>query len=518
MNFIAYNDKIINRSFGEVILKDTFERPIYRRVRKILQNADGSLSNLAYIGVGAVFSSMLFAVTISITNFTTNYSDNLTSSGYTYEVSDTENIRDALVDAWKKLDLDDANNQVDKNYEPKSEEIAIPQIKPVAPEPKVNYPWNEDITVKVKSGDTVAGILQSKNIGINDTNSIVHALSKHYKIRNLRVGQKIDLGLKHVSKEVAKLNKLEIKTGKLSRVEVAPKGDKFASSKINVKTNKQIAHAGGTVNSSFYVAGRDAGIPAPVIMEMMKAYSYDVDFQRDVKTGQKIDVLFEQLVSKENGDVVGSNGLKYAALTLKHGKKVEIYKYTDRKGKTGYYKSNGESVRKALLRNPVHARISSGFGMRMHPILGYSKMHTGIDFAAKSGTPIHAAGDGVIDFSGRKGGYGNYIRIKHNGKYKTAYAHMRAFAKGIRKGKLVKQGQVIGYVGTTGRSTGAHLHYEIIKNGKKINPSGVKFRTGRILKGKELANFKKEKGRLKNQLASLPRIREQVAQANIAKK
>ncbi|MDG1286164.1 MAG: M23 family metallopeptidase [Rickettsiales bacterium] len=486
------------------------------RIEKMLRKADGSLNDAAFMGVGAVFSAMLMVVTLSIAT--------LEQSGAVMEMEfadsqeavaeeQTVNIRDALVAAWKNLELKDPIQQTtvtEEVIEITADEIAA-QAVPAAPE--IIYPVDEKLSVKVNSGDTMAEIFQRQNIGIDDTNLIIKAMKKHFNPRNIRVGQTFDLELTRQSAEKSILTKFEVKTGKLTHVEVLLKGETFAAKKITVETNKQIARAGGVISSSFYEAGDDAGLPRAITSELVKAYSYDIDFGRDIKPGQTLDVLFEQLVSKDTGEVVGHGDLKYAAFKLKT-KPVEIYKYTDRKGNTGYYKPNGESVRKALLKTPVNARISSKFGMRKHPILGYSKMHTGIDFAARSGTPIYAAGDGQINYAGRKGGYGNYIKIKHNGKYETAYAHMKNFAKGMRNGRRVKQGQVIGYVGSTGRSTGPHLHYEILKSGKRINPNGAKFRTGRVLKGKDLVAFKKEKTKLKNQLAALPRIREQVAQAS----
>ncbi len=481
------------------------------RIGKTMVNKTSALNNVGLLAASTVFSGALMAAVLT---FSTGYHTPSDAHMTAYEEAsaDPVNVRDALVEAWKVLNVQEATEQA-------AEEVGQEPAKQLAEveapkEPDVTYPFKEKLTVKVKSGDTMAEILQENNIGIDATNAIIKAMKKHYNPRSIRVGQKFKLELEHKNAETAELKTIEIKTGKLSYVKVKPKGKKFTAANVKVKTNKQIARAGGVVSSSFYEAGDDAGIPAPVIVEMTKAFSYDVDFQRDIKPGQELEVLFEQLVSKENGEVVGHGDLKYAAFKVK-GKKMEIFKFTDKQGSSGYYKPNGESVRKALLKTPVKARISSKFGMRKHPILGYSKMHTGIDFAARSGTPIYAAGDGKINYAGRKGGYGNYIKIKHNNGYETAYAHMKKFAKGMRNGTRVKQGQVIGYVGSTGRSTGPHLHYEISKNGKRINPAGAKFRTGRVLQGTELANFKKQKNRLKNQLASLPRIVERVAQAKI---
>ena len=186
------------------------------------------------------------------------------------------------------------------------------------------------------------------------------------------------------------------------------------------------------------------------------------------------------------------------------GKKNRLYRYKTRDGFTDYYNSKGQSVRKALLRTPIDgARISSGFGKRRHPILGYTRMHKGLDFAARRGTPVYAAGDGFVEYAGRKGSYGKYIRLRHNGSFKTAYAHMHRYARGIRNGRRVHQGQIIGYVGSTGRSTGPHLHYEVHKNGRQVNPRSIKLPAGRNLTGHELRAFKTKVANLKKQYANL---------------
>jgi murein DD-endopeptidase MepM/ murein hydrolase activator NlpD len=187
------------------------------------------------------------------------------------------------------------------------------------------------------------------------------------------------------------------------------------------------------------------------------------------------------------------------------GKRMRLYRHRSTDGETDYFDAKGHSVRKALVVSPVDgARISSGFGRRRHPILGYTKMHRGTDFAAARGTPVYAAGRGVIETAGRNGAYGRYIRIRHNGTYKTAYAHLQGYVRGIKRGKRVRQGQVIGYVGSSGRSTGPHLHYEILRNGKQINPKRLNLPSGRILKGAELARFQTARAALETRLAALP--------------
>ncbi len=483
------------------------QRPVFERFTHFIIQPNGMLSNSGILTTATLMSAALMAVTLNISTHS--------HLPIAYELplneqaaAQNSNVRHALIDAWKEL-----------HNKPKAGADLSTQQQVAQPvEPVIVYPFTEQVTVEVQSGDTMAEILQQHHIGIQDTTAIIKAMKSDFNPRKIRVGQTFDLTLNHIEADKAELEMFSAQKSRLSHVELKPKatGEGFESTEIKIETNKQIARAGGTIRSSFYDAGDDAGIPTPILMELTKAYSYDIDFERDVKPGQELEVLFEQLVAKDNGDVVGHGDLKYAAYTLKNDEKLEIYKFTDKSGDTDYYKPNGESIRKALLKTPVKARISSNFGMRKHPILGYSRMHTGIDFAAGSGTPIYAAGDGQLNYVGRKGGYGNFVKIKHNNGYETAYAHMQRFAKGMRNGRQVKQGDVIGYVGSTGRSTGPHLHYEIIKNGKHINPNGAKFRTGRVLEGTELANFKKQKQTLKNQLASLPRVKSQVAQAHIS--
>ena len=501
------------------MLKNTLKRLATKRIEIDFKGKSESLNGGAYLGLGGISSAVMMAAMLTISSPNENSFEHDHAAHihgpqpYEAELTEGANIRDALVSAWKELELDDPQAHVTSETQEPANAAETPAEETAKAPPEITYPIHEQITVKVRSGDTMDKILQRQKIGIEDTHAIIKAMKKHFNPRKIKVDQQFTLDIERASADKTLLKKFEVKTGKLSRVEVKPEGSRFVAEKVETKTTRQLAKAGGTITSSFYEAGDDAGLPRAITSELVKAYSYDVDFQRDIKPGQKLDVLFEQLVSKEDGSIVGHGDLKYAAFKLGR-KNVEIYKYKDRHGNSGYYKPNGESVRKALLKTPVNARISSKFGMRKHPILKYSKMHKGIDFAARTGTPIYAAGDGVVNFKGRKGGYGNYIRIKHNGTYQTAYAHLHKFAKGMRNGKRVKQGQVIGYVGSTGRSTGPHLHYEILKHGKHINPNGAKFRTGRVLKGKELAAFKKQKQKLKNQFASLPRIREQVAQAD----
>jgi len=258
----------------------------------------------------------------------------------------------------------------------------------------------------------------------------------------------------------------------------------------------------GEIDSSLYLAGRKAGVPDAMLAELIRAFSWDVDFQRDVREGDGFEVMFEQAVDAD-GRAVHAGPMRFAALTLS-GKRHAIYLHTTGDGDTDYFDERGKSARKALMRTPIDgARLSSGFGSRRHPILGYTKMHRGVDFAAPQGTPIYAAGNGTVVAAGPNGAYGNYIQIRHNGEYSTAYAHLRAFARGVGKGKRVAQGQIIGYVGTTGRSTGPHLHYEILVRGARTNPMKVRMPSGRALAGDELKKFEETRDAVRARYAEL---------------
>ena len=240
--------------------------------------------------------------------------------------------------------------------------------------------------------------------------------------------------------------------------------------------------------------------------ELVKIFRYDVDFQRDLQPGDTFDVLYQR-VSDDEGAFVRRGDIVYAALTLS-GVRRAFYLYrAPGSASADYYNAKGESVRKALLRTPLDAaKISSPFGNRMHPILGYTRMHRGVDFAAPTGTPIYAAGNASVVEAGRKGGYGIYARLRHDGGYETAYGHMRALAKGLKPGTSVHQGQIIGYVGATGEATGPHLHYEVLARGQQFNPLGVKFSGGRVLAGRELTAFAAARAGIDRWLAAMPGV------------
>jgi murein DD-endopeptidase MepM/ murein hydrolase activator NlpD len=272
-------------------------------------------------------------------------------------------------------------------------------------------------------------------------------------------------------------------------------GGEYLAKAIERSLTTETALATARIDSSLYQAGQDAAVPQSVLSDVIKAFAYDVDFEREIHPGDSFEIIYER-VEDDQGRLAHTGNILYASLT-RGDQTLEIYWFEPKGGSGEFYNSKGESVRKDLLRTPLDVvRVTSGFGMRKHPILGYSTMHQGVDFAASTGTPILASGGGTVEFAGRKGGYGNFIKIRHNGQYETAYGHLSRFAKGLSQGDKVKQGQVIGYVGSTGRATGPHLHYEVIVEGKHVNPMKLKF-AGRKLDKKELGQFEAVKANIK---------------------
>jgi murein DD-endopeptidase MepM/ murein hydrolase activator NlpD len=262
-------------------------------------------------------------------------------------------------------------------------------------------------------------------------------------------------------------------------------------------------YAIGVIKTSLYDAAVEAHVPLPLLSEMAHAFSYDVDFQREVQPGDSFEIVYERMADG-SGRTIANGDLVYAAMTLS-GKTLRVYRYVVSGTHVAeYFNGQGQSVRKALLRTPIDgARLTSGFGMRMHPILGYSTMHRGIDFGAATGTPIMAAGDGVVEQAGPNAGYGNFVLLRHNATYETAYGHMSRFASGIKPGVHVRQGQAIGYVGATGLATGPHLHYEVRINRDQVNPLSIKMMPGPKLVGHQLQAFRAVADELDRQVLSL---------------
>lgn len=341
--------------------------------------------------------------------------------------------------------------------------------------------------IEIGRGDTLAGVLQEAGVTGTDSYQVVKALSEHYDPRGVKPGQKLSVHFKSGTDDV--FTKMTMKVDPIKEITISKSGDEFKTEMSEKKLVKNTYAGKAEIETSLYGSAARAGIPSAVIADMIRIYSWNIDFQRDIQPGDKMEVMYEA-EETEDGEYAKFGNILYANLTV-GGKDVQIYRYEMADGRVDYFQPSGFSIRKTLMKTPIDgARISSGFGPRRHPVLGYNKMHKGVDFAAPTGTPIYAAGDGVLEYAGRFSSYGNYIRIRHNSQLKTAYAHMHRLGKGMKVGARVGQGDVIGYVGTTGRSTGPHLHYEVMLNSKQVNPKSVNLPTGEQLTGKEFQKFK----------------------------
>ena len=373
----------------------------------------------------------------------------------------------------------------------------------------VNY------SIEVKKGDTLSGILNKSGIGTNNANKIAKAFNKVYSLRRIRIGNKFSVAV-YVNKfdnEFIELESLIYEPQKGLRYIVKADSEKeYVAAEEKDEFDTYIARAEGTINGSFLGSALKAGIPRSVVAEYIKLYEMTIDFSSDIQKGDKFEILYEKIMA-EDGEMIKTGDILFASLNTRKTA-MDLYRFDDGKF-VDYYDEKGRSARKSLSKKPLQrkARISSPFGWRRHPILKRSIMHWGVDYAAPKGTPVYAGGDGVIVARQWKGSYGKYIRIKHNSEYQTAYAHLNGWKRGITVGKRVKKGDLIAYIGNTGRSTGPHLHYEVIKNGKKINPRKIRVATGKTLKGNQLNKFKKERGNI--ELAYNKLKEKNIAQADI---
>jgi murein DD-endopeptidase MepM/ murein hydrolase activator NlpD len=259
------------------------------------------------------------------------------------------------------------------------------------------------------------------------------------------------------------------------------------------------------IQSSLYVSALKAGIPKNTLLEMISLLGFSVDFQREIRKGDNFEVIFTKKIDLFKNIIIQTYPITYISLNLS-GNKLNFFNYEDKYGLPQYYDENGKSSKRTIMKTPINgARLSSGYGNRKHPILGYTKMHRGLDFAAPSGTPVFAAGDGVVEKAGWNGSYGRYIRIRHTGTYKTAYAHLSGINKNVRVGKRVSQGKTIGFVGSSGRSTGPHLHYEVLRNNKQVNPMNIKLPAGKNIPKKNIIDYHKHVQKILNQKIALER-------------
>ena len=354
-------------------------------------------------------------------------------------------------------------------------------------------PKYKKIKHKIKSGETFDKILESYSIEKSEILKIKNSLKDKVNLNKLNTKQIIQFNL---DKTNNKISEFEYQTSNTQKIFLKRniESDKFKEEILSIKLDKKIVYNENIILQSLYKAATDENIPANTIIEFARIYGFQVDFQRDIRKQDKFQIMYEIFLNEKN-EIVETGEILFANLKLS-GQDNSLY-YFDKDGSEGHYDKNGKSVKKALMKTPINgARLSSPFGMRKHPIDGFNKMHRGTDFAAPMGTPIMASGDGVVKKAGWCGGGGNCVKIKHNSTYQTIYAHMSKFARGIKTGVRVKQGQTIGYVGSTGKSTGPHLHYEVIVNGKKVNSQKLKLPSGKILKGKERKNFETKKIKL----------------------
>lgn len=379
-------------------------------------------------------------------------------------------------------------------------------------------------TISVGQGDTLTGILVQLGVEESVVDTVVRSLNPIYPVRNIRKGQDLQFTLSKSRNFYGEETVLPLKlvvlegTNPIAIAELDANGQYVAFMDSEAadtdiqprrKPRVQTAELKGRVRTkakirkSLYLSAREHGVPEHIVANIMRVHSYDVDFQRQIRPGDTFEAYFGKPLA---GERIRRPVLLYSNLDLKGRKSKGYYRFTTPDdGVTSYYDENGRSATKSLMRTPISgARITSRYGMRRHPILGYSKMHAGIDFGAAYGTPIKAAGSGVVEVARRVGAYGKYVRIAHSNGYKTAYAHMSRYAQGIKSGAKVRQGQVIGYVGSTGRSTGPHLHYEVLRGDRRINPLRVRMAGGRKLQGEMLQKFKRMVVRIDSMRAKAP--------------
>jgi murein DD-endopeptidase MepM/ murein hydrolase activator NlpD len=355
-------------------------------------------------------------------------------------------------------------------------------------------PRYKHINHKISNGETFDKILNSYSIPNDEILKIKKKLNSDYNLNNLKTNFNIKFIIDQSNNKRVTFFLFPVSRTKKIQLTINLDTDLFEKKIIMTNLNKKVLFKEGKIIRSLYRTAVDLNVQPKVIIEFARIYGFQVDFQRDIRKNDNFQIMYE-VFEDDNGKVFETGDIIFANLKLS-GINNSLY-YFDKKGSEGHYDGNGKSVEKALMKSPINgARLSSPFGMRKHPIDGYNKMHRGTDFAAPMGTPIMASGSGVITRARWCGGGGNCVKIKHNSTYETIYAHMRGFARGIKEGLRVKQGQIIGYVGSTGKSTGPHLHYEVVRNGKKINSQKLKLPSGKILKGKERKMFEVKKIKL----------------------
>ena len=364
---------------------------------------------------------------------------------------------------------------------------------------KLNSPY-EEVSYVIKANDTVVKILKQFKVQNEDIQNISNKL-KQKKLDNIYSGRKLNLIMKKLENGSNSVINFVYPVSNTTKIEIRKSQNDFIINENILQLYKKEVVVKNIIKNNLYSSAVNVGVEPNIIVEFARIFGFEVDFQRDIRKGDWFEILYEKF-EDDNNKVRDTGKIIYASMYV-NGEEINLYNFKFNEEEE-YYDIKGKSITKSLMKTPINgARLSSSFGMRKHPILGYNKMHRGTDFAAPSGTPIMASGSGTVTRARWCGGGGNCVKIKHNSTYETIYAHMKAFAKGIKEGRKVKQGQIIGYVGSTGLSTGPHLHYEVIVNGKKVNSQKLKLPSGKTLKGEERKQFELDRIKIDLRLSEL---------------
>lgn len=451
--------------------------------------------------------TLLFIYAVAITGafLISVYHNNTVNASIPADVELSEQIPEAFYETdYQNLEEDlkeETDEMVENNESEMIDEIVDDDHIEISEVPNIEEKFVKEAFI-VQKGDSFINILTGKGINYNTASQIYSTLKKVYDAKNIRIGQAVNLSYVPAEEENQSAEILQVMIEPVSgtRYIVEKSDDNQYQSRVEQdELVQEVKNITGTINGNVSSAMSASGVPGNVIGNFINIFSFSVDFRKDVKAGDQFEVRYERQIAP-NGKVVKTGEIVYAALQL--GKeKIELYRFKDKNGHVDYYDEKGLALKKNLDRKPMEfkrARISSRFGRRFHPILKTYRDHHGVDYAAPSGSKVYASGDGVIKMAKWYGGYGNFISIRHNSEYTTGYGHLKSFAKGIRPGVRVKQGQLIGYVGNTGRSTGPHLHFEVVRNGRKVDPLKVKAATGENLSGEKLREFKKVVAQIKS--------------------
>ena len=394
--------------------------------------------------------------------------------------------------------LNNKNIQNNKNFEIITKSSEFSNIKEFLFS-KINNPYTE-INYTINNNDSIEKILKKFDIRNEDIKIISNKL-RQKKLANIYSGRKLTLISKKLNDGSKTVINLLFPINNTASIEIRKFQDNFIVKENILKLYKKEVVVKNEIKNNLYNSAVEVGIEANIIVEFARVFGFEVDFQRDIRKGDWFEVYYEKF-QDDNGRVRDTGKIIYASMYV-NGNEINLYNFKY-KNEEEYYDIKGKSITKSLMKTPINgARLSSYYGMRKHPILGYNKMHRGTDFAAPTGTPIMASGTGTVTRARWCGGGGNCVKIKHNSTYETIYAHMKSFAKGIKEGKKVKQGQIIGYVGSTGMSTGPHLHYEVVVNGKKVNSQKLKLPSGKILKGEPRKEFELKRIKIDLKLSEL---------------